>query len=411
MRDRILIVDDQAVARRVLATELEDAGFDVVLAGDGREAWQRFCEDEPSAVVTDMVMPRSDGMELLSRIRSRSEVPVILFSAHGSIKTAVAALKAGADDFVSTSDFEVERLVQMLRDALSPTPSPATSKGLDERLVGASEAISAARRRLAGLAPLRAPVLIVGERGTGSSTAARALHDLGVGAGSVFRRVDCADFDCTASVSSIGCLHLDHVEMLTTESQVFWREQLKEAERRGFEALPRVIATASEPLTLSTIHGGFDPQLCEILSRFEVRLPPLRERREDIPLLAETLLARAAQRLGRRRLRVSSAALAHLAELPWSGNVAELEKVLERGLAYSRGREISRRAVEEVVADLAENLAALRASRERRQREALVEALHRTGGNITQAADLLGKSRSAVYRLISKHGVRLSRDG
>ena len=91
--------------------------------------------------------------------------------------------------------------------------------------------------------------------------------------------------------------------------------------------------------------------------------------------------------------------------------MAELEKVLERGLAYSRGREISRRAVEEVVADLAENLAALRASRERRQREALVEALHRTGGNITQAADLLGKSRSAVYRLISKHGVRLSRDG
>jgi len=411
MSERILVVDDQPLARRVLATELEDAGFDVVVAGDGREAWERFCTDAPDVVITDMVMPRSDGMDLLSRIRAQSEVPVILFSAHGSIETAVAALKGGADDFVSSSDFDVDRLVQMVRDALSPDPSAAAARGFDQRLVGDSASMATARRRLEGLAPLRAPVLLVGEPGTGCSAAALALHELGFSAGGAFRRIEAADFEAAAPVSSLAAVHVDRVDQLPAGGQAFWLEHLQAAAARGFEAFPRVIASTSERLSLMVQCGDFDSALCELLTRFEVRMPPLRERLEDVPQLAEALLERAAGRLGRRRTRISSASLAYLAELSWPGNVAELEKVLERSLAYSRGREISRRAIEDVVADLSESLASLRASRERRQREALVDALHRTGGNITQAADQLGKSRSAVYRLISKHGVRLTRGG
>ncbi len=409
MSERILVVDDQPLARRVLATELEDAGFEVIIAGDGREAWERFCADAPDLVITDMVMPRSDGMDLLSRIRARSECPVILFSAHGSIETAVAALKGGADDFVSSSDFDVDRLVQMVRDALSPGVSPAAARGLDQRLVGDSPSMVTARRRLEGLAPLRAPVLIVGEPGTGCSTAALALHELGSSSEGTLQRIECADFDAAAPVASFGAVHLDGVNELPAGGQEFWLQKLRAAEERGFEGFPRIIASTPEPLTSPALHGDFDAALGELLSRFEVRLPPLRERLADIPRLAETLLGRAAERLGRRRIRISAAALAHLQGLPWTGNVAELEKVLERSLAYSRGREISRRAVEDVVADLSESLASLRASRDRRQREALVEALHRTGGNISQAAEQLGKSRSAVYRLISKYRVRLSR--
>jgi DNA-binding NtrC family response regulator len=411
MSERILVVDDQPLARRVLATELEDAGFDVIVACDGREAWERFCADVPDVVITDLVMPRSDGMDLLSRIRAQSEVPVILFSAHGSIETAVAALKGGADDFVSSSDFDVDRLVQMVRDALSPDRSAAAARGFDQRLVGDSASMATARRRLEGLALLRAPVLLVGEPGTGCSTAALALHELGSSAGGAFRRIEAADFDAAAPVASLAAVHIDRVDQLPIGGQAFWCQQLQAAAARGFEAFPRVIASTSEPLTLKVQQGDFDSALSELLSRFEVRMPPLLERLEDIPQLAETLLGRAAERLGRRRARISSASLSFLAELPWPGNVAELAKVLERSLAYSRGREISRRAVEDVVADLSESLASLRASRERRQREALVEALHRTGGNITQAADQLGKSRSAVYRLIGKYGVRLGRGG
>ncbi|MDH3213785.1 MAG: response regulator [Myxococcales bacterium] len=104
MRGTILLVDDLARPRRALAAELEDAGFAVIQAADGKEAWQRFCERQPDAVVTDMVMPRSDGLDLLSRIRTRSDVPVILFTARGSVQSAATAFKAGADDFLSSPD-------------------------------------------------------------------------------------------------------------------------------------------------------------------------------------------------------------------------------------------------------------------------------------------------------------------
>ncbi len=112
MRGTVLVVDDQARPRRALAAELEDAGFTVVQAADGDEAWKQFCDRAPDAVVTDMVMPKRDGLDLLGKIRSRSDVPVILFTARGSVQTAASAFKAGADEFVSSPDVGVEELVR-----------------------------------------------------------------------------------------------------------------------------------------------------------------------------------------------------------------------------------------------------------------------------------------------------------
>ncbi len=114
MAETILVVDDQPGARKVLAAELEDAGFQVVLAADGVEAWQQFRQASPDLVITDMVMPRSDGIDLLNRIRSHSEVPVLLFSAHGSVEAAVTALKSGADDFVSSETFHDDWLASVV---------------------------------------------------------------------------------------------------------------------------------------------------------------------------------------------------------------------------------------------------------------------------------------------------------
>ena len=120
----ILVVDDQPRARDLLGAELEDAGFDVLTAEDGDAGWETFCRQDPAVVITDMSMPRCDGIELLRRIRSRSDVPVIVFSGHGSVQSAADAFKAGADDFVNSLDLEIDDLVRLVREAAQSKPSP-----------------------------------------------------------------------------------------------------------------------------------------------------------------------------------------------------------------------------------------------------------------------------------------------
>ncbi|GAG14000.1 unnamed protein product, partial [marine sediment metagenome] len=192
MRGTVLVVDDRARPRRALATELEDAGFAVVQAADGAEAWEQFRHHSPDVVITDMVMPRSDGLDLLSQIRSCSDVPVILFTARGSVESAATAFKAGADDFVSSPDVEVEGLVALVERAISGA-SPSLELGdLEQRLVGRSRAILRLREQISGLAPLRTPVLVSGEPGTGRDTVVRALHELGATADSELLEIDTA---------------------------------------------------------------------------------------------------------------------------------------------------------------------------------------------------------------------------
>jgi DNA-binding NtrC family response regulator len=157
--------------------------------------------------------------------------------------------------------------------------------------------------------------------------------------------------------------------------------------------------------------GTFCPSLAAALARFEIELPPLRDRAEDIPALAEALVDRAAAALGRQGIRLSSLSLELLSTQPWPGNVAQLQQALERAVAFTRDREVPRRILEEVLADREESLASMRTRRESRDREALVSALRETGGNVTRAAGLLGRSRTSCYRMIAKCGIRLTRKG
>jgi DNA-binding NtrC family response regulator len=408
MGQTVLVVDDQAGARRVLATELEDAGFAVTVASNGLEAWERFCEEAPDLVITDMVMPRSDGIDLLGRIRSRSEVPVILFTAHGSIETAVTALKAGADDFVSSSNFDVDGLVGLVRATLAARREAIEPAELSTRLVGSSAALVKVRSRIAGLAPLRAPVLIRGETGAGCDTVARALHDLGSTAGQPFHRIEAESFAVGGRIPERGAVYLDHAHRLGPEAQAAWAERVREAASQRFRSGGRILASAVDSLRARAEKGDFDPGLADLLSRFEIELPPLRERIEDVPPLAQALVTRASAALGRGRIRLSAPAIALLQAQRWPGNVRQLEQVIERSIAFCRGREISRRVVREVLAELEENLASIRARGEVREREELLRTIRETGGNVTRTAAILGKSRSAIYRLIAKHGVRLT---
>jgi DNA-binding NtrC family response regulator len=406
----VLVVDDQQRPRELLSAELEDAGFTVLTAADGEQGWERFCQSEASVVVTDMSMPGCDGIELLRRIRSRSDVPVIVFSGHGSVESAAEAFKAGADDFVNSLDVEIDDLVRLVRDAVHTKHAPPSGAELEMRLVGESEAITRVRWQLNGLAPLSTSVLVSGEPGTGRSTAIQALHELGATSSGHLEQVDAttfvpADFRMN---EFIGGIHLRDVEQLTSSAQRFWADSLDRSEKSGSSPM-RIFASTSVELSSLVRSGAFDPRLGHSLLRFEVALPPLRDRAADVPLISKALLHKIGAAVGRTRIQLSPAALKYLEACRFPDNLRQLERLLERAVAYSHGRVIRRQTLQELMADLEKSVASMREERQLIERERLLRALRDAGGNITHAAEILGKSRAAVYRLIDKHDIPLSR--
>ncbi len=388
--------------------ELEDAGFSVLEAGDGQEAWNRFVESRPDLVITDMKMPHSDGMELLSRIRSRSETPVIMFTAYGTVDTAVSALKAGANEFVSSVDANVDELVDMVRGTLIDGEGNETLPDLESRLVGSTRAMLRVREQVTGLAPLGTPVLVSGESGTGRDTTVGALHSLGATAGGELVRVDAAAFEPGDWIPDSGAVYLDDVDRLTPEAQAYWADRVAHVRSDTPPTGVRLFASTTDSIATLVQQNGFSKELGEVLIRFEIDLPPLRDRREDIPAIASILVDRIGRRLGRPVV-LSAAANEYLQTQRWPGNVAELENVLEKVIAFSRAKEIRRQAIDDVLQDVEESVAGIRDRRDAQERDALLNAIEVAGGNVTRAAEILGKSRTAVYYLISKHGIRLNR--
>jgi DNA-binding NtrC family response regulator len=408
MRGRVLVVDDQLRARRVLVNELEDAGFEVSEARDGVDGWKAFQHRGPDVVITDMVMPRSDGLELLSRIRACSETPVIVFTAHGTAQTATSAFKLGAEDFVCSPDVEIDELVALIATAAGETSTRLHPPGFGERLVGDSRTLERLRERLAALAPLRTPVLVLGEPGSGRSTVARALHDLGSSASGSLEVLTPHRPRLERGAPEPAAVHLDGIERFDAESRSHWAQRLERAERDGFRSGPRILASAAGSLLDLGVDGDLARGPGRTLLRFAIELPALRDVPEDIPAIAETLMERTGSAVG-RSIRLSPAALAFLCEQRWPGNAAQLERVLERSISFSRGRQVRREVVADVLADLEESLAGIRAREQVRERSQLLRILQETGGNVTRAADELGRSRAAIYRLIEKHGIPLRR--
>jgi two-component system response regulator GlrR len=403
-------VDDRARPRRALATELEDAGFAVVEASDGVEAWESFCRHAPEVVITDMVMPHSDGLDLLNRIRSRSDVPVILFTARGTVQSAATAFKAGADDFVSSPDVEVEDLVALVENAIVGARPSEGFPDLDKRLVGKSRAMSRLRERISGLAPLRTPVLVSGEPGTGRDTVVRALHESGATAEGELIRVDARSAPSDAGMSKCAAVYLDGIERFSAEAQSFWAERVAGAETEGFRGGPRILASTSDRLGSHAHEEHAYQELRSALLRFALELPPLRAVREDLPDIADALTKRIGSAVG-RKIRLSGAARDFLTTQRWPGNVRQLEQLLERAIAFSRGRQIRRQLVKELLAEGEDSLARIREQHAALERDALLRAIQQTGGNVTHAAEVLGKSRASVYRLMEKHGVSRDRRG
>jgi DNA-binding NtrC family response regulator len=281
-------------------------------------------------------------------------------------------------------------------------------EAIEARLVGHGPSMRRLRQRIEGMAPLWIPVLLRGEPGSGRATAASLLHAWGPAARGELVRIDADGFAPERRLPAVATVLLESVERLSRAAQAWWLDRLRAAQAPGAVRGIRWLASTGDAPSLRDFAPDFDPALERILASFAIRVPPLRERLGDLPVLVADLCARIGCSLGRERVRVSAPALAVLASCHWPGNVGELEDVLRRAIAFTPSPRLGRALVADVLAERGESVGGLRAERAAREREELLARLRATAGNVARTAEALGRSRSAVYRLIAKHRIPLS---
>ncbi len=485
---RVLIADDEINIRRVLEAILRRDGYDVVTTANGEEALAGMSRGIHT-VITDLKMPVLDGMGLLRRLSvDFPDVPVVMITAHGSVENAVEAVKLGAFDYVE-KPFDQEQIRQIVAKALrthmfarrDARPESPAARGRF-RLVGESTAIQQVYQVVEKVADTPSTVLITGESGTGKELVARALHDNSSRTGGPFIKINCAAIPKTLMESELfgyekgaftgavgskpgrfelahgGSLFLDEIGEIPVEMQVKLLRVLQESEFErvgGIKTIKvdvRLITATNRDLAAEIAAGGFRDDLYYRLNVVPIHLPPLRERREDIPLLVGHFIARFNERLKKQVAGAEPEAIERLVAHHWPGNIRELENVIERTVLFCESSTIgladlpaelggSPRAavgapppaedrlpgsgassgalpslpgqtptpssslpqVGEEVGSLKE---AVRAETERVERELIQRALDETGGNVTQATRKLQISRKSLQTKMKELGLR-----
>ena len=368
----MLVVDDERAIRDTLREILEDAGYEVAVAEDGVKALEQFNQERYDVVLCDIKMPGMDGIELLDKLQAESEVPVVMVSGHGTIETAVDALKRGAYDYIE-KPLDLNRLLVSIRNALDKSHLVTESKNLrrkvkaQHQMVGSSPALAEIRQLMERVGPTQARVLITGENGTGKELVAHGLHDLSPQATGPFVEVNCAAIPAELIESELfghekgaftsavkqrqgkfeladgGTLFLDEIGdmSLSAQSKVLRALQEERITRvggeRDIEVHPRVIAATNKDLKAEIAKGAFREDLYHRLSVIVITVPPLRNRKEDIPELVEYFLQSISADHGVAKRTIEPAALAALTQLPWHGNIRELRNVVERLMILTDG--------------------------------------------------------------------------
>ena len=450
----VLIVDDERPNLESLGKIFEREGWRVAQASSGAEALEVARREHPSVVVTDLMMPGMSGEALLRALKAVSpEIEVVLMTAFGTVETAVAAMKEGAYDFI-TKPLKRQAVVKSVRQALEKASLVAENRALRARLaalepggdgglLGSAPSFRAVLETLLQVAPSSASVLLVGESGTGKELAARLIHDRSPRARGPFIAVNCGAIPESLLESELfghekgaftgaagrkegrferahgGTLFLDEIGELTPAVQIKLLRVLQDGviDRLGgtepVRVDARIVTATHRDLTAEVKAGRFREDLFYRLDVVSVRLPPLRERRDDVPLLAAAFLRRLAETNQRRLSGFTPAALAALEAAPWPGNVRELLHAVERAVILARGELID-------VGDLPEGLrragpgatastgtpAALSiplgTPMEEIERLVIRETLRQTRGDKTLAAQILGIAPRTIYRKLDR---------
>jgi len=463
-RKQVLIVDDEPNLRKILSAQLTRDGYDVLTAEDGEQGLHLLREHHIDLVITDLKMPKVDGMTLLKRaLEEEPELPVVLVTAHGTIDTAVEALKRGAFDFV-TKPFDKDEVRQIVAKALKTrelrgadaTLAEGGSAGVRFGIIGASQGIAELYAILERVADTPTTVLITGESGTGKELVARALHEHSSRKDKPFIKVNCAAIPkelieselfgyergaFTGAVASKpgrfelangGTLFLDEIGEIPIEMQVKLLRALQESEFErvgGIKTIRvdvRLVAATNRDLKKLIAAATFREDLFYRLNVVPIRLPALRERTGDIPLLVEHFLTKFNDRLKKKVEGVEPEATEQLVQYPWPGNIRELENVIERAVLFCDTSKIHASDLPPEVrgitalanvplpeADLQAALAGegglkghVKVAMSRLERELVSRALKQTTGNVTHAARLLKISRKGLQLKMKELGLR-----
>ena len=362
---KILIIDDEAPIRRVLRDILENENYQVEDASTGKEALQLVKDQDFDAIFCDIKMPEMDGIEVLEAIRQDSDVPVIMLSGHGTIETAVEAIKKGAFDFIPKPP-DLNRLLITLRNALDKKNLTTENKVLKKavkvqnKMIGESRPMLQVKDMIEKVAPTNARVLITGENGTGKELVARQLHELSPRSHGPFIEVNCAAIPAELIESQLfghekgsftsaikqkkgdfeladgGTLFLDEIGDMSLPAQAKVLRALQEnkiVRVGGEKEIPvnvRILAATNKNLKAEIEKGNFREDLYHRLSVIVIEVPPLRERKDDIPLLVNNFVELIAQNMGKATPHFDAGAMEAMQQFQWTGNIRELHNIVER---------------------------------------------------------------------------------
>ena len=451
----LLIVDDEQSYRQLLTLVFEGDGHNIRTAANGREALTMLELEPADVIISDVKMPDMNGIELLRAVREVSpDTGVVLMTAFASVETAREAFKLGADDFIQ-KPFDVEELKIIVKKALDKqvliTENKAFKRAQRERgsvrnIIGTSGKMQAIYQMIETVAEVQSTILINGESGTGKELVARAIHDLSPRAEKPFISINCGAFTETLLESELfgyikgsftgananrkglfeaahkGTIFLDEIGEMSPAMQVKLLRVLQERRVRpvgAHDELPidaRVIAATNRDLKQMSTDGTFREDLFYRISVIPISLPPLRDRKEDIPDLVAHFVKKFCDQTG-KPLTISPKAMQFLENYAWHGNVRELEHTIERAVALERTDEIQPERLPEHITnynperikaefDLPDEGLNLTAHLDNLEKTYVMEALRKTMGNQTRAAELLQMQVRSLRHLLDKHSIR-----
>jgi two-component system, NtrC family, nitrogen regulation response regulator NtrX len=449
----ILIIDDEEGIRMTLQDILEFEDHEILLAADGKEGLDKLMKSEVDVVICDIKMPKLNGMEVLAKAaEAKPETPFIMISAHGDIETAVEATKMGAYDFIEKPP-DLNRLLLCVRNALERKDLVVETKKLKRKIskvrpmIGESSAMQKIQETIDRVAPTDARVLVTGSNGTGKELVARWLHEKSSRADGPLIEVNCAAIPSELIESELfghekgsftgahkqrigkfeqangGTLFLDEIGDMSLSAQAKVLRALQESRisRIGSDKQisvdVRIVSATNKDLLSEIDKGNFREDLYHRLSVILIHVPPLRERREDIPIIANSFIHEIAEEYSMRGLKIEDDAMAELQKLEWNGNVRELHNVMERLAILSNGNITAQDVLDYAVPKRRESKPSsaesvydgfdqFQAFKDHMEKEFIQRKLEANGWNISKTAEQLDIQRSHLYNKMDKYGIK-----